>query len=497
MTTTNQQVKLLMNKLKKYNQETAAAKAGMDVKTARKYIKSEQLPLEMKQAHTWQKRHDPFIDDWPTLAKMLENAPGLEAKTLMNHLLTKHPDKYKPGQLRTLQRRVRNWRAEYGASKAVIFRQDIKPGKQSQSDYTCMNALNITIGGAPFKHLLFHFMLPYSRWESIRLCFSESFESLVAGFEKAAWELGNIAPEHRTDNLTAATKAMGSKREFTERWQQLMAHYGITPTTNNPGVSHENGSIEKSHDTLKKAVEQALLLRGDRDFANQDEYIRFLEHVVKSRNDYRREALAVEVECLKELPDQKWHSPTIVRSRVSPCSIIQILGKPYTVPSRLIHYELKAYVYPDEIILFYGNKQLQRMPRVQAQSQTLAGINYRHIIDSLVRKPSAFANYRYQEALFPRLCFRQAYDALRERRPANADRYYLKLLQLAKVQSEQQVAEALELLLEAKQLPLPMAVKELIDVYQQERFNVIVKAPDLADYDRLLSNNELTEQEEH
>ena len=486
MTTTNHQVKLLMKKLKKHTQEIAAAKSGMDVKTARKYIKSGKLPSEMKQPHAWKTKADPFADDWPELKQMLENAPGLEAKTLMNYLVTKSPDKYKQSQLRTMQRRVRDWRAQYGKNKEVIFRQKSRPGKQSQSDFTCMNKLNITINRQPFKHLVFHYILRHSCWESIRICSSESFESLVAGMEKALWELGGVAIEHRTDNLSAATQAMGSKREFTERWQQLMAHYNMTPTTNNPGVSHENGAIEKSHDIFKRAVEQALLLRGSRDFSTHQDYADFLEEVVKTRNYGCREAIADEIDYLGELPDDKWHSPQIIRARVSSGSIIQLLGCPYTVPSRLIHYTLVAYVYHDDIQLFYNNKLLQSMPRVQDGS--LSGINYRHLIDSLIRKPGAFANYCYQPAMFPRLCFRKAYDMLRNKRPARADKEYLKLLHLAKVQSEQEVSDAIELLLEARELPIVDAVKSLIDVYQQERRAVHVSMPKLADYDKLLSN---------
>jgi hypothetical protein len=491
MTTTNTQVKLLMKKLKLYNQETAAAKAGMDVQTARKYIKSGQLPSEMKVSVTDSKHVDPFCEAWPEISGMLQNAPGLQAKTILNYLLNKDSEHYKPSQLRTLQRRIRNWRAEHGASQSIIFRQDIKPGRQSQSDCTWMNRLNITIGGKLFKHLLFHFMLPYSRWESVKLCFSESFESIVSGFEKAVWELGCIATEHRTDNLTAATKAMGNKREFTERWKTFMAHYGITPTTNNLGVSHENGSVEKSHDTLKTAIDQALLLRGYRDFDSAADYIVFIENVVETRNMYRREALAVEIKQLSNLPDRKWHSPTVVHARVNSSSIIQILDHSYTVPSRLIHYSLKAYVYPDEVVLFYGKKQIQRMPR--AHNNALTGLNYRHIIDSLVRKPAAFSQYRYKEALFPRLCFRRAYDALRKTIPANADKNYLKLLQLAKIQSEEGVAEALDLLLESNQTPTPGAVKDLIDVYRKERLDVTVNTPDLSAYDCLLSTLKTTQ----
>jgi len=486
MTTTNQQVKLLMKKLKKYNQETAAAKAGMDVKTARKYINSEQLPSDMKKARH---RTEPttFSAHWGEISKMLAASPRLQAKTILGYLIKKYPGKYKASQLRTLQRHIQVWRAEYGQSQSVIFRQDIKPGKQSQSDFTCMNDLNITIAGQAFNHLLFHFILPYSRWESVDLCFSESFETLTLGYEKAVWELGYVPKEHRTDNLTAATKAMGSGREFTERWQQFMAHYSVTPTTNNPGVSHENGSIEKSHDTLKNAIEQELMLRGSTNFASQKDYFDFVKGIVTGRNMARQDRLLCEIEHFDELPDKKWHSPEVIQVRVSSGSIVQILGIPYTVPSRLIHFQLKAYVYPDQVILFYANKKLQSMPRVR--TKTLEGINYRHIIDALIRKPGAFANYQYHEAMFPRLCFRKAYDHLKAQVPGKADEHYLKLLQLAKLHSEQEVADALELLREERQVPTMEAVKSLIDAYAQERLKVHVHQPDVADYDSLLSTS--------
>jgi len=357
-----------------------------------------------------------------------------------------------------------------------------------------MNALNITIGGEPFKHLLFHFMLPYSRWESIYICYSESVDSLVAGYEKAVWELGFVVKEHRTDNLTAATKHMGSHREFTERWLTFIAHYKVKPSTNNLGVSHENGSIEKSHDTLKTAIEQELLLRGHRDFNDRKEYELFLENIIALRNHYRKERLQEELPYLQGLPDKKWHSPEMLRVRVSSGSIVQISKMPYSVPSRLIHYTLKAYVYPNEIILFYGNKRLQTMPRVYP-GQT-SGINYRHIIDSLVRKPGAFKNYKYHDALFPRLCFRKAYDALKKQAPGKADTHYLKVLQLAKIHSEQEVTEAIELLLEAGEAPTAKAVKGLIDVYKEERRVVKVAEPDLDVYDQLLSYHSKTTKEE-
>lgn len=485
MTITTKQVKLLMKNLKKYNKETAAAKAGMDRKTARKYINNKKLPGETKANYT---RTVPtiFAEHSDELAKMLEASPGLQAKTLITYLSRKYPDKYKLSQLRSLQRYIHDWKALYGSSQPIIFSQDIQPGKQSQSDYTCMNDLNVTINGALLKHLLFHFMLPYSRWESINLCYSESFDTLVCGYEKAVWELGCTASEHRTDNLTAATHAMGSRREFNDCWRQFMAYYKITPTTNNVGVSNENGSVEKSHDTLKNAIAQELMLRGSANFTTIEDYVVFIENIVTGRNATRQDQLLVEMEHFVELPDKKWHAPTVIRVRVSSGSIVQILGVPYSVPSRLIHYMLKAYIYPDKIVLFYGNKNLQTMPR--SATNSLTGINYRHLIDGLVRKPAAFANYKYHEAMFPRLCFRKAYDALRVNIPANADKQYLKLLQLAKLNSEQEVAAALELLLEKNHLPLVNSVKSLIDTKNQEHLGIKVYQPNVADYDYLLSS---------
>lgn len=485
MTITNQQVKLLMKNLAKTTQELAAAKAGMDVKTARKYLRSGQLPSDIKSEKKRRPRANPFEAHWKELTDMLTHSPGLEAKTLLTYLLKRYPDHYDKTQLRNLQRRVRDWRAEHGRSKPIIFRQELEPGKQSQSDCTWMNSLHITLARQPFNHLLFHFILPYSHWESVSICLSESFESLINGYEKAVWELGYVAPEHRTDNLSAATKAMGSHREFTERWQQFMLHYHVKPTTNNLGVSHENGSVEKSHDTLKKAIDQALLLRGCRDFNTLPDYEDFLKKVVSSRNQDRQKELMEEIPYLKELPEKKWNSPQVIRVRVSAGSVIHLLGKPYSVPSRLIHYMLTAYIYPEEILLFYNHKAIQRM--IRQESNPLSGINYRHLIDGLVRKPGAFANYRYHEAFFPRLCFRRAYDTLKRCHPNEADKWYLKLLQLAKIESEQEVSEALNLLWQENKLPTPEVVKDIIQCQQKETPEVRVDEPHLTDYDTLLS----------
>lgn len=469
-----------MKSLKKHTLMTASARAGMDVKTGRKYRDTGMMPSQMQTKHDWKTRKDPFEAVWQDIKEMLEQAPGLQSKSIFAHLQCKYPGKFKDGQLRTLQRKLQTWRAINGAGKQVMFTQRHRPGEQSQSDYTVMNKLNITINGEPFEHLLFHFILVYSRWEYVDICCSESFESLTSGYEKAVWNLGYTVKEHRTDNLTAATQKFGSRRAFTKQWQKVMKHYGVTPSKNNPGESHENGSIEKSHDLFKTAVDQQLMLRGSRDFKTTDEYRKFLFELLNQRNKTRSKELLEEIPFLKELPEDKWYSPKVISVKVGQSSVVQILGISYSVPSRLIGYTLKAHIYPDKIELYYGNTKLQDMPRV------FEGFNvdYRHIIDSLIRKPGAFENYQYREALFPTVCFRKAYDCLCRIKPNSSTKLYLGLLHLAKQHGEQLVNMAIQLILDEKQIPTSDNVKPLLDS-PIRKHAVHVNAPNLSSYDKL------------
>lgn len=478
MTCTNQQVKALMKNLVTHNQKVSALRSGMDVKTARKYIAVGKLPSELVKPHEWSSQPDAFSGVWVEVEGFLKESPRLQAKTMLEYLIRKYPGCFKKNQLRTLQRRFRNWRAEKGKNQPVIFCQNHKPGEQSQSDYTVMNSLGITIAGEVFNHIVFHFMLVYSKWESVNICHTESFDSLAHGYEKAVWELGHAVKEHRTDNLTAAVK---KDKTFTDRWKLVMKHYGVEPSRNNPGESHENGSVEKSNHLFKVAVEQALILRGHRDFQTIDCYRTFLEKTVAGRNNDCKEALLKEITHLKELPADKWYSPQVRPVTVSPSSTIHINCIPYSVPSRLVGYALKAHVFPDKIDLYYGNKQLQSMP---ISNDTYA-INYRHIIESLVRKPGAFRNYQYREALFPRMIFRQAYDCLLKQRPCCADKSYLKLLLLAKQNGEEVVAQELSLLLDAGEVPTKEAIKERLEAKTSVP-DVSVKQPALSEYDQLL-----------
>ena len=258
----NEQVRRLL-KLRKTEKTlaTAAAKAGMDEKTARKWLGSEKLPSQCQMERSWRTRADVFSEVWSELEGILERAPTVQAKTLFDYLSRRYEGRFQEGQLRTLQRRVKAWRAVHGEPKEVIFPQRHRPGEQAQSDFTYMGKLGVTLAGQPFDHLLYHFVLTYSNWETVMICFSESFESLSAGLQKALWELGAVPREHRTDSLTTAVHKLSHPEEFTERYRQLLDHYGLEATHSQAGQPHENGDVEQAHYRFKQAVQQELILQ--------------------------------------------------------------------------------------------------------------------------------------------------------------------------------------------------------------------------------------------
>lgn len=482
----DRQVILLRNTMAKYNnQRIAAAKSGMCERTARKYIKASQLPSSLKKERQWRTRTSDIEEVWCEAEALLKLAPKLNAPMILTHLRENHPKKITDAHLRSLQRRMQLWRSSYGPDQEVIFPQEIKPGRQSQSDYTHMSSLRITIQKQPFPHLLFHFMLPYSRWETVSICFTESFDSLTEGYEQAVWQLGKVAPEHRTDNQSAVATVLHGKSHFTQRWQEFMAHYRVTPSCNNPGKGHENGSVEKSHDLIKKAVEQHLLLRGSRDFESQEAYRIFLQDIVDGRNKARQEKVCEEIDLLKDLPERQYFAPEMTMVKVSSASTVTIKGCVYSVPSRLIHYSLKACIYPSLIELYYGRQLVQKMERGNPDQPYV--VDYKHIIHSLVKKPGAFEQYKYREGLFPRLIFRKAYDYYKSAYPQRGHKLYLKILQLAALHDESIVATVLEnsseqgIFLEAE------ALKEKILSQTPLRVPEInIPTPQLRDYNSLL-----------
>jgi transposase InsO family protein len=490
---TDSQVRILM---KLNNQDkllkTAAAKAGMSEKTARKYRKSGKLPSQCKVIHDWRTRPDPFDrDDWRWVEEVLENNDGIEAKTLFEVLQREHPGKYQDGQLRTFQRRVKLWRALKGPGNEVFFPQVYKPGEWCESDFTRMKSLGVTINGVPFDHMLYHFVLCYSNWESGTVCFSESYESLSAGLQNALWKLGGVAKYHRTDNLSSAVNPVGNPEVFTSKYRGLAEHYGLESHRIQPGCPNENGDIEKCHDRLKKAVDQALMLRGRRDFNSRDEYEQFLQKLFDQLNSGRRERLKEELAVLRQLPRRRHDDYTEVRCKVSRFSTIRVLKNSYSLHSRLIGEQVKAHIYADHIEAWYAQKRIERLPRLRGENGHY--INYRHIIDWLVRKPGAFENYRYKEDLFPTSQFRMAHDLLRSQygsKPGN--KHYLKILELAAKESETLVNESLRFLVNHGNEIDSEIVQAMVKSGLQRPpvTDVEVEQVDLSIYDQLLEYQE-------
>jgi hypothetical protein len=473
----------------------AADKAGVDEKTARKYRDSDRLPSQRRAPHTWRTREDPFQDVWPELEGMLRLNPGLQAKTLFLDLQRRFPGRFPDGQLRSLQRRLKHWRATDGPPKEVFFAQTHEPGRLCASDFTHMTELNVTIAGEPFDHLVYHFVLTYSNWETGTVCFSESGESLGEGLQNALWELGGVPRLHRTDRLSAAVKADPEPEMFTQRYQALLAHYGLQAQAIQPRQAHENGDVEQSHYRLKQAVDQALLLRGSRDFASRGEYEVFLRKVMAGRNANRRERFAEEQAVLSSLPSRRLETGRRVTVRVDAGSTIHVGGNVYSVPSRLIGEWVEVHVGAERLEVRYGARRVDELPRLRGRGQRK--IDYRHVIDWLVRKPGAFEAYRYRDAMFPTSRFRMAYDALKGHRPARATREYLEILLLAAREGETAVDEALRLLLGGAE---PLCVDAVAEAVREGRrppavTDVCVIDVDLTMYDRLLQPGEDHEHE--
>jgi len=472
------------------NKAAAAAKSGMDEKTARKYVKAGKLPSELKRRRTWRTRADPFAEIWGEVRENLAVNPGLEAKTLFEDLQNRFPGKFSDGQLRTLQRRIKYWRALEGPSKEIYFPQNHRPGELAQSDYTHMGKLGITIAGQPFDHLLYHFVLTYSNWETGSICFSESFESLSEGLQAALWELGGVPHAHQTDRLTAAVQKSLLPEEFTQRYQALLKHYGMEGRKTQAASPNENGDIEQSNYRFKRALKQALLLRGSSDFADLDNYKLFLKELFARLNSGRRERFLEEQRNLQSLPEQRLESCKRLWVSVGPSSTIRVNHNVYSVESRLIGETMEVRLYADHLDLYYGQKCVDTLPRLRGEKRYL--INYRHMIDQLERKPGAFENYRYREEMFPGSYFRLAYDELKKRHtPQQATKEYLKILRMAAKESETAVATALSELC-GRQPITANAVEEMLHAQQKPSLyaGVSIARVDLAAYDRLLQKEE-------
>jgi Mu transposase-like protein len=494
------QVRKLMEEMSKHGEiGRAAMKAGMDRKTARKYVASGTLPSAMVTSRDWRTRPDPFEAHWPEIEARLAETPELEAKTVFEWLQGQHPGQYEDGQLRTLQRHVKRWRAAHGPEREIVLGQQHRAGEAAQTDFTHATELAVTIMGRVFAHLLCVFVLPYSNWVWATICLSESMMALRKGVQRAVFRLGRVPRYHQTDGSTAATHRIpagqagyveGRKRPFNVEYLALMQHLGMTPRTIAIGAKEQNGDVESANGALKRRLEQQLLLRGSREFDSVDAYQAFIDEVVRKANEPRQRRVEEELAAMRALSVAALPEHVEEDVLVSEWSTVRVKHCAYSVPSRLKGEWVRVRIYEDRLEVHYAGELQLACERLLGRNQHR--IDYRHVIWSLMRKPGGFARYVYREEMFPQPVFRAAYDAIQAAQPGiQGDVTYVRILHLAASTLEVDVAAALAQL-QAAGTPITVdAVKALVAPPSSVAIPALAPPQvDLAEYDTLLDAQE-------
>lgn len=471
----------------------AAARAGFSRATAYRIEADPRLPSQKKKPRG-RRRPDPLLHLWEAeIVPMLVAAPGLRAIAVFEEMRRRHPE-LPEGVRRTLERRIRQWRALHGPEQDVMFAQEHPPGRMGLSDFTDMGELEITIAGERLDHRLYHFRLAFSGFEHAHVVLGgESYVALAEGLQNALWALGGVPDLHRSDSLSAAFRNLDrdAQVDLTKRYEALVTHYGMQPTRNNPGLAHENGSIESPHGHLKRVIEDELLLRGSRDFADLDAYRRFIDEVVGRRNARNRKQIEIEKAELGDLPERRtvdWEEARVVVTSSGGFRLKKVF---YTVPSRLIGHWLTVRLYDDRLVCFLGSTEVLTLRRGRSPDHRRHAhvVDYRHVIHALRRKPMALLNLVYRDQLFPRAAYSKAFDALLDGvGDKRACRTMVGLLALAHDRAcETELAEAITADLDAGRLPELDRLRERFQPTTTRIPEVTIEMPSLDSYDELAS----------
>jgi hypothetical protein len=475
----------------RHSQEAAAVKAGISVSSARRIESSVVLPSQRPSRH-WRTRTDPLADVWDAeIVPMLEGAPALMAVTVLEELQRRHPERFSGAVLRTLQRRVRQWRAENGSDREIFFAQKHPPGRLGLSDFTVADELSVTVAGIGLAHRLYQFSFAHSGWRHARVVLGgESFQALNSGLQEALWLAGGTPEEHRTDSLSAAFNNLAEHEELTRRYSELCTHYRMRASRNNLGQSHENGAIESRQGSLKRALDQALLLRGTREFTELAAYEEFVAETVRRLNARCARAWEGERGCLRPLPARRTADFEELDARVSKFGVFTAKSALYSVPSRLAGHRLKVRLYSAHIEAWLGGVKVFECERLYGSvaERHPRRIDWRHMLPSLKRKPGAFARWVLRDAMFPRSEYARAWELINARLPERvACRLMVDLLDLAdRARVVAELAGALSASQERGELPDIDELRERFAPRQGSMPTVEVVMPSAAIYDELL-----------
>jgi transposase InsO family protein len=475
----------------KLSQESAATRVGISVSSAYRIERCSELPSQ-REPRQWRTRADPLAEVWDDeVVPLLQSAPGLLAVTVLEELQRRHPGRFGPSVLRTLQRRLRAWRAQHGAEREIYFAQAHPPGRLALSDFTVADELGVHIAGAPLAHRLYQFSFAHSGWRHARVvCGGESFQALSSGLQEALWMAGGVPEEHRTDSLSAAFNNLAEHEELTRRYEGLCQHYGMRASRNNPGQSHENGPIESRQGSLKRALDQALLLRASREFADLHAYEQFVAETVRRLNARCSRAWEVERARLKALPMRRTVDFEEIDARVSKFGTFSAKSALYSVPSRLAGHRLKVRLYNAHLEAWLGGVKVFECERLYGTTRDRhpKRIEWRHMLPSLKRKPGALARWVLRDAMFPRSEYARAWQHLRERLDErSACRLMVDLLDLAdQANVVAELAGVLAELMEQGKLPDIEALRSRFAPRAPLMPSVQVVLPAAAVYDELL-----------
>ena len=490
---TKEQYHRLMNEHQANGNITVSAlRADTSRPTARKYVRAGRSPAQLQVKHTWRTRPDPLSGIWPQAETMLAAAPELEAKTLFEHLREQQPGEAGEAHLRTFQRRVQQWRLQHGPDQEVFFPQDRSPGRALQLDWTHALELGINIQGQRYDHLLCHVVLPYSNWQWATRCQSESLLSLRHGLQEALQRLGKVPVELQVDNSTAATHQIGpgAERGFNQDFVSICEHYGLRPRTIGIECPNENGDVESGNGHLKRRLTQHLLLRGSREFTSEADYEGFLGQALNQANARRAQAVAQELAVMQALPPTRLSEYEEVYCPVSKYSTIRVKKVGYSVPARLIGQEVKVEVAENQLKIYCGRELQLTVPRERGGRGMV--LDYRHVIEHLLRKPGAFEQYRYREELFLSPLFRQAYDQLVAKHGQR--RGTVEYLRLLKLTSETEIGDVEMMLVEYTCPPYPAwsveELRQLLLPRQSPPVQLAELQPECQSYDALLSSSQ-------